>query len=100
MFLHQNIKNYIYSIYINRQGLCSYQMTFTDAITRQEKQALTTGIFPLAEMHYYVGWQEGDLQNTTAQQHAIVETCCCFHAHQQTNRSADVQQKELKTEGK
>lgn len=38
VFLQQNIKNYIYSIYINRQVLCSYQLNFADAITRQENK--------------------------------------------------------------
>lgn len=47
-------------------------------------------------MYYYVGWQEGDLHSTMAQQYAGVETCVFLHTHQQSNRSANTQQKELK----
>lgn len=100
VFLQQNIKNYIYFIYTNRQVLCSYQPNPSDAITRQENKHSLQVFSLLVATYYYVGWQEGDLQNTMAQQYAGVETCIFLHTHQQSNRSANIQQKELKTEGK
>lgn len=100
VFLQQNIKNDIYFIYTNRQVLCSYQPNPTDAITRQENKHSLQVFSSLKAMYYYVGWQEGDLQSTMAQQYAGVETCLFLHTHQQSNRSANIQQKELKTEGK
>lgn len=79
VFLQQNIKNYIYFIYTNRQVLCSYQPNATDAITRQENKYSLQVFSPLVAMYYYVGWQEGDLQSTMAQQYAGVETCIPPH---------------------
>lgn len=100
VFLQQNIKNCIYFIYTNRQVLCSNQPNPTDAITRQENKHSLQVFSPLVAMYYYVGWQEGDLQSTMAQQYAGVEVCIFLHTHQQPNRSANIQQRELKPEGK
>lgn len=69
VFLQQNIKNYIYFIYTNRQVLRSYQPNPTDAITRKENKHSLQVFSPLVAMYYYVGWQQGDLQSTMAQQY-------------------------------
>lgn len=71
-----------------------------DAITRQENKHSLQVFSPLVAIYYYVGWQEGDLQSTMAQKYVGVETCVFLHTHQQSNRSANIQQKELKPEGK